>query len=198
MRLLGQLRVATHRAHQTLEQHPLLLPLTSLAMTGDEYRRVLIAFADFYRLLEPALLDDLTHLADAQGNAYRYQPRWPLLQDDLRDLGTVTDTAPSVTTVLPSTDDTGSLLGVLYVLEGATQGGRVIAPCLAGTLCLDAERGARYFHLYKQGTWQHFKALLAHYDEVLDDRAVTPSAVQVFDALYQHLDHYLPPDGMEP
>lgn len=194
--LLGQLRTATRAAHQTLEQHPVLLPLTSPALTSDDYRRVLSAFADFYRALEPPLLDQLTQLADTQGNVYRYQPRWPLLQDDLRDLGTATSAVPSVTPALPSIDDTGTLLGVLYVLEGATQGGRVIAPLLARRLRLDADCGARYFHLYKQGAWQHFKSLLAYYDGILDDRVVTHSAVQVFDVLYQHLDHYLPHNGM--
>lgn len=196
--LLGQLRAATRPAHQALEQHPVLQPLTSPALTGDDYRRVLTAFADFYRMLEPPLLDALSQLADTPDNAYGYQPRWLLLQDDLRDLCAEIVTAPSVTLALPSIDDTGTLLGVLYVLEGATQGGRIIAPRLARTLGLDATCGARYFHLYEQGTWQDFKALLACYDGILDDKAVTHSAVQVFDALHQHLDYYLPPNRTKP
>lgn len=193
--LLGRLRAATRPAHQALEQHPVLLPLSSPALTSEDYRQVLTAFADFYRVLEPLLLDELTKLIDTQDNAYRYQQRWPLLQDDLRDLGTVTCTVPSGTPTLSTIDDIGTLLGVLYVLEGATQGGQIIAPRVTRTLGLEAACGTRYFHLYQQGAWHHFKALLACYDGRLDNKAVTHSAVHVFDALHQHLDHYLRPTG---
>ncbi|MDZ7662422.1 biliverdin-producing heme oxygenase [Thiohalophilus sp.] len=196
--LLGRLRAATRPAHQALEQHPILRPLPGPALTGEDYLRVLNAFADFYRVLEPSLLNEFTRLADKQDTVYRYQQRWPLLRDDLRDLHTMTSIIPPEIPNLPSIYDTSRLLGVLYVLEGATQGGRIIAPHLAKTLGLKATCGARYFHLYKQGMWQHFKVLLACYDGVLDDIAATHSAVQVFDVLYQHFDHYLPPDRTEP
>ncbi|WP_166668798.1 biliverdin-producing heme oxygenase [Thiohalophilus thiocyanatoxydans] len=196
--MISQLRTATKPVHQSLEQHPILQPLLSPVLTREDYRRVLIAFADFYRILEPPLLDELIRVTDQQNTTYHYRPRWPLLQDDLRDLGTMIDTLPSVTPALPSMENTGALLGVLYVLEGATQGGRIIAPHLARTLGLDADCGVRYFRVYQQDTWQQFKALLTCYDGLLDDKAVTHSAVQIFNMLYQHLDHYLPSDRTDP
>lgn len=195
--LLGRLRTATRSAHRLLEQHPVVQPLLSPALTVEEYQRILHAFADFYRVLEPPLLDELMRLSDKQDIPYRYQQRWSLLQDDLRDLDTTIRIVPSAAQVLPAIDDTGALLGVLYVLEGATQGGRIIAPNLARTLGLDAACGARYFHLYRQGMWQHFKVLLAGYEGAPDDEAVTHSAVQVFEALHRNLDHYLPPNGTD-
>ncbi|MDZ7802506.1 biliverdin-producing heme oxygenase [Thiohalophilus sp.] len=196
--LLGRLRTATRPAHQALEQHPILRPLPGPALTDTDYLRVLTAFADFYRILEPSLLDELTKLVDKQDTAYRYQPRWPLLRDDLRDLHTVTSGNPPEIPNLPSICDTSTLLGVMYVLEGATQGGRIIAPNLANTLGLNATCGARYFHLYRQGMWQHFKVLLAGYDRRVNNTAATHSAIQVFDALYLHLDHYPPPNRSRP
>lgn len=185
--LLGLLRQATRQAHHELEQQALLQPLQSEALTRDDYIRVLAAFAGFYRALEPALTDAMDMLPIGRGS-YRYLPRLALLQSDLDDLAAPQPGTIPLLSERPAWPTQDALLGALYVLEGATQGGRVIAPRLAQVLKLGPDRGARYFHLYEQKQWRYFKAMLENCAGGADPLVVAASAVQTFTALHRHLD----------
>jgi heme oxygenase (biliverdin-IX-beta and delta-forming) len=160
--LLARLRQATRPAHHEMEQHPLLRALLSPDLSRQAYVRVLGAFAAFYRDMEPRLmaaLDPLTIQGDTS-TPYRYRPRLSVLQQDLDDLDAQPAGVSAPLPRLPPLQTPEALLGVLYVLEGATQGGRVIAPHLAQALNLGPAFGARYFHLYEAGQWPHLKRIL--------------------------------------
>lgn len=69
--------------------------------------------------------------------------------------------APEICRDLPVIDTYGKALGALYVLEGSTLGGRIIAEILARQLGSDA--CLSYFNSYGNetaGMWQSFKDLL--------------------------------------
>jgi len=69
--------------------------------------------------------------------------------------------APEICRDLPLIDSYGTALGALYVLEGSTLGGRIIAEILAGQL--GSEKCLSYFNSYGNetaGMWQSFKDLL--------------------------------------
>jgi heme oxygenase len=58
------------------------------------------------------------------------------------------------------------VVGCLYVLEGATLGGQVIARRLQETLKIGPENGASFFHGYGRDAghlWKSFRAALAAY-----------------------------------
>ncbi len=160
--LLARLRQATRPVHRELERHPLLRPLLSADLSRRNYVRVLGAFAAFYRDMEPgitAALDALT-IQGETSTPYRYRPRLFVLQQDLDDLDAQQAGVSAPLPRLPALQTPEALLGVLYVLEGATQGGRVIAPRLAQALNLGPAFGARYFHLHEAGQWPHLKRVL--------------------------------------
>ncbi|WP_421621279.1 biliverdin-producing heme oxygenase [Alkalilimnicola ehrlichii] len=152
---LQALRDGTRAAHQRVESHPVLLPLQSDRLTMAQYRRALAVFLAYFAALEAVLPPWLERFPQAD---YRYLPRHPLIRRDLMDIGAVLPEGHSG--AVPQLISRNHLLGVLYVLEGATQGGRVIAPRLQRRLGLDARRGARYFHLYHAGQWRSFRASL--------------------------------------
>ncbi len=76
------------------------------------------------------------------------------LEDDLRTLGTAVD--PSSTQTL-SAGSLAACVGILYVIEGASLGGRVIIRHVAPALGLSAEQGCRYFAGYGEQTGDRWK-----------------------------------------
>ncbi len=180
--LLAALRASTADAHRSLEQHPLLAGLARGAFDRADCIAVLLAFRRVYLALEPRLLTVVPGWAGSSG--YHYEPRLPLLERDLMDLGVgssglegaVLEGTVLEGTVLegavrwPAADQLArflspeSLPGTLYVLEGATQGGRILATRVAERLALEPERGTGYFRLYRQRHWFTFRALLEQLD----------------------------------
>ncbi len=187
--LLQSLRLGTREAHGALEAQPLVRGLLDPTLSPECYAQLLRAFAAFYRRLEPRLSVALDHWHTRFPSVYRYQPRLPLLQADLADLGY--DSSPEPGSVVPVSATIETVPGVLYVLEGATQGGRVIAPRLHRALGVSGHWGARYFNLHGQlDSWAHFRQWLAMIEPHLDQSATLSGARATFSGLHAHLDHW--------
>jgi heme oxygenase len=126
---------------------------------------------------EAALGDWLTLLV---GNGWHYRPRVPALREDLRALGQ----QPGLPTAPPRVDDDAARWGMLYVIEGAQLGGRMIArslrqqqPALSGAL--------RYFELANDDPvgWRRFQATL---DRCLDTPSARAAAIDGAQAMFAH------------
>lgn len=180
--LLLNLREGTQENHRRVEEHPLLRPLTASTLSLEHYARVIAAFTGFYEALEPGLKEWLP-VVDFPG--YRYQPRLPLLVEDRAALPACAVTPCETVPELSCKDE---LIGVLYVLEGATQGGLVIAPRLRHGLALTAGNSARYFNLYRHNSWQKFRAMVDRCQQHYDYRLAMAAARAAFDHLHCHLD----------
>lgn len=180
--LLLSLREGTQENHRRVEEHPLLRPLTASTLSLEHYARVIAAFTGFYETLESRLKEKLP-VVDFPD--YRYQPRLPLLIEDRAALPVC---AVSPCKIVPELSCNDELIGVLYVLEGATQGGLVIAPRLRHRLALTDSNSARYFNLYRQNSWQKFRAMVDHCQQHYDYGLAVAAARATFDHLHCHLD----------
>lgn len=120
--LLRALRDATSARHQEVER---LLPASWSTLGREGYAAYLSQVAGFHVPLEGRLFaaHDWDALGLSDGSA---RPRAPLLCADLAALGIDPATLPYATT-LPDVQDVARALGVLYVLEGSTLGGQVLA-----------------------------------------------------------------------
>ena len=143
-------RRATAAAHAALDA---TLRGAGCFTSVQGYRRYLGAVAPAYAALEATL--------DAAG-AGRLLPDWPrrrklgLIHAELRGMGAALDTLDRPASVAAiEARDTGDIFGALYVLEGATLGGALLAramrglglPAPAAACLLDpygAERGAMW------------------------------------------------------
>ena len=129
MTLLERLRIQTRPSHEAVEKQ---FGLFDRSWSADQYRHLLRRFLGFYDPLEGRI--DVA--ADWSGLGFDWPRRrkTPLLRRDLTALGE----RPELLAALPRCNDlpsAGSLpqaLGCLYVLEGATLGGQVVARHLAG------------------------------------------------------------------
>lgn len=125
--LMLQLRHATADIHATTEQLPLMREVLAPTASLEDYARYLTALYQVYLTIEPLLYAvcgrvTLTQLA--------IRPKLPALQQDLLALGRRGALLPPTgwsSRMRELVTDEAQALGGLYVLEGATLGGRVIA-----------------------------------------------------------------------
>lgn len=195
--LLLYLRQGTQRPHFQVEHHPVLAPLTGSNLCTETYARILSIFLGYYETVESALQCQLEPLLARHQGTYRYLPRTELIRADLRDLGrgNVGRTAAPGHNGLPAPriENAAQALGFLYVLEGATQGGRIIGPRVAARLGLTESHGARYFNLYARKQWQCFRALAQECEPLFAPEPVLKGAQQAFETLSLHLDTWMRP-----
>lgn len=175
------LREATRDIHDRLDRAAVLRPLTSPAITAEEYRDALVALHGFNAPIERALGEGAERL--------------DLLRADLADLGVDADALP-VAGSLPALDSLPARLAARYVLDGSAHGGRAMLPNVTRALGFDATRGARFLAssgIDMAGRW---KALLARLESDLDApesaRAACATAVVLFAALEVWLDGLVP------
>ncbi len=187
--LLVELRQGTEVAHRRLEKHPLLRPLLAPTLSLEHYSRVIAAFTGFYETLEPRIMELALRIAVP---GYRYEPRLPYL---LEDRAVLLPCAVTPGYAAPEFGRDDELVGALYVLEGATQGGRVIAPWVQQKLALTESAGARYFNLYRQNSWEGFRNMVAQGLHDYDSSVAAAAARATFDHLYSHLDLCLSSSG---
>lgn len=194
--LLQQLREQTRPAHLALENQPLLKSLLSTRLTETEYGRILRSMLAFYQSLELKLVPATAGLLRRHPDPdYRYSPRAPLLSEDCRALGCASPELIHPPIELHLDGREAGLLGVLYVIEGSTQGGRFIARHLADTLGLDEHSGARFFNLHRwSDSWMAFRHWVDRelaYNDQDEINSVIEGANMTFSALHTHFDQCL-------
>lgn len=116
---------------------------------------------------------------------WRYRSRLPALKQDLARLGHDPWKFPMPRMLVES--DPSSVAGILYVIEGSTLGGRLIAGQVRAALGNGVP--VSHFLFGDVADWPAFLALLELNAGALDaDRAVF-AACRTFEGLKQHLDN---------
>jgi heme oxygenase len=161
--ILHNLREQTHESHRQLEVRLDLLPAT---LSLDRYRSLLARFYGFYVPVEINLAGLCQHNAPELQFSRRCKVN--LLIRDLEALGL----SRQQITELPLCDNGPTLtrfpqaLGCLYVLEGATLGGQLIARHLESIHGIHQENGGAFFRSYGLDVgmmWRAFGAALTSY-----------------------------------
>jgi heme oxygenase len=170
--LRQQLRRDTAGLHQCLEtQLGLLEPQLSIL----RYRHVLEDFYGFYAPVEVCL----ARLAAGASLAFPLRARSTLIEKDLRALGLSPREIVELPrcAALPELYCSENLAGCLYVLEGASLGGQMIAPLLHRRLGITRESGAAFFVGDAEGTSTRWAVVLGWLDGLVDAGARSESIV---------------------
>lgn len=182
------LREATAEAHAGIEALALMLRLTSEGVTLADYRHYLCAMAEVYAPLEGALYAALDPVVRERLGV---TPKLPALLADLREQGIEwrPDAACSAALAARSLD---ALVGGLYVLEGATLGGRTIARQLRRRLDPRALGGATFLDFHGEHTGPAWRAFCTALDALrvegrLDQAALIEGALATFADIHQQL-----------
>jgi heme oxygenase len=186
--ILTRLKQSTEHAHQAIEAR---VDLLSRLQSVAGYRRLLERFWGFYAPLEPRVAsgpDWASYGVDIQ-----QRMKAPALARDLQALGLPPEAVAALPLcqALPAPDSFPHRLGCLYVLEGATLGGQIIAREARGRLGLTPEHGCSFFASYGEqvgSMWRAFRALLlqAAVGEVAE-AALVRGAHETFEAFDQWL-----------
>lgn len=152
--LLARLHTDTREAHEDVEH---MVDLPASLSSRERYTRLVARFHGFHAAFEPAVsrsLDDERFLGPRRKLA--------LLRADLLALGFSDAQAAALSTPsLPPVPSRSAALGWLYVIEGSTLGGAVIARRAERQLGLTAATGCAYFRSYGDAVgamWTAFRA----------------------------------------
>ena len=176
--ILPLLRQETRPFHDAVEQNPFNHALTAGTVTATETARFL---AKMYGFIQP-------YEAQLQAHAAAFGPEWqldqryraPLILKDLPLLGH--PGTPPLCPALPPLGTRPQLLGAMYVLEGSTLGGQVIARQL--------DKAGIMAHAFFTGRaertgplWKAFCQLLTDAAAPEDQPAIVASAILTFQTL---------------
>lgn len=179
--VLARLKRETRADHERLEA---ALDLTSDRLDRGAYLRCLERLHGFFAPLEAAVA--AVGGWQERGVDLHARRRTSMLEADLRALGEAPTVVPRCRDLYLPTEPAGAF-GALYVLEGSSLGGRVIARHLSETLGIGPESGARFFHGYGERTgemWRSFRAALTAFVRASGDHErIVAGAVSTFAGL---------------
>lgn len=154
--LSAQLKSFTKDVHHDLEKE-FMKQLRSLKTT-EQYAAFLQLLYGFYSVVEQRVYSALP-AAQQQEMHQRRKSEW--LANDIRAL--TTSSAHASCKTYPPLSTLAEALGALYVLEGSTLGGQIIAAVLKKQLNLNDSKGLTFFEAYgdkTQAMWEKFKLFL--------------------------------------
>jgi heme oxygenase len=176
--ILAELKETLAPYHRRVEMN---VNLSAALASAAAYRNLLIKFFGITAALE----DQLILVEDLEIWLPDISRRWktPLLREDLAVWGAGFESYPICIDV-PALESMGPAFGCLYVLEGGTLGGQIIARDVHKHLGLTPENGCRFFSSYGAevgGMWKTFGRCLETWcaanvgcrDEVLEGAAET-------------------------
>lgn len=158
---LDNLRSKTSESHKSLEAIPISKLLVNPNISLHVYSLYLSLMHDvvndFEKFIYPLVDDVILDISERK--------KASLILNDLKSIG---EEKQKGHTFLKNSDQKYSVpfaLGMLYVLEGSTLGGRFILKNIQENLGLDEENGVSYFSGYGNKTGSYWKKFLAYFTE---------------------------------
>ena len=159
-----KLKVETSAMHQELENLPISNAIVKEEVTKEDYLRYLHLMHDVIKDIETSIFP----LLYAEVDDLPKRIKTPLIEQDFASLGYTKPQYPPLFKSLNMQTSTAFAMGVLYVIEGSTLGGRVIYKHIHKLLGIDSNSGAAYFAGYGEETglfWKNFITTLVAYEK---------------------------------
>jgi heme oxygenase len=172
--LIEQIRSASLTEHEKLEKT--LFPYLTNLKTKRDYRRLLHAFYGYVMPVQELISQ---HVNEEMMPDISQRRNAALL---LQDLVALEDTErPRLCTDLPKINSHEAAMGALYVLEGSTLGGKIIAGMIAEKL--GSTEALHFFRGYGEHTgkmWRNFLNILELNHDEKHNRIIVESAGETF------------------
>ncbi|OXA89529.1 biliverdin-producing heme oxygenase [Flavobacterium hercynium] len=181
---LSNLKTKTASSHQKLESLPVSASILSPNMKMNDYAHYLSLMHDVHTNLEEEIFPLLTDIIDD----LKAREKKELLEADLSYLNYTKTNSNRVFN--KEKVSTAFALGIFYVVEGSTLGGRFILKNLETIPGLTEEKGVSYFNGYGNKTgsyWKSFLNLLSTYEEEHNcENEIIDGAIYAFDCIHDH------------
>ena len=184
MTILTRLKTETRAAHDRIEA---AMDLDRRIGSREGYRNLLIRFYGFHRAWEEAAAEKAP-----ERSFFERRRKTQLLARDLETLGLESEDImrlPQCRPLMPLPAPE-AVLGSMYVVEGSTLGGAIIARELERRHGLTAETGCAYFRSYGRdisAMWKSFGAVLLEASSPEADDLIVESAQKTFDVMHDWL-----------
>lgn len=184
--LAGRVKERTKALHQETEE--LLLPKLATIGTPDDYARILEMFYGFFlpvqqRIETQLSATEIPDLADRRKAAS--------LLHDLAAIGKPGEQLP-LCTILPAIKNKAQAFGALYVLEGATLGGRIMTRMLRANNAFPVpEEALHFFAGYGDQTGSRWASFLQALNRQQEVDLLTEAANETFLCLKGWIQHCL-------
>ena len=179
-----RLKQDTQSAHQKLDHHPYLLKLVSDKLCTKSYAEILNA--KWFGLAESNIHQHLLNVNDIA----HIESKQALINKDIMALQSpIEHTSTPSTCALPLASNLHQALGVLYVVEGSTLGGQIIAPRVIKAL--GRTDVCAFYQCYGANKLTNFKNTLTFIQQNTKNEEqvnqVVEGAKLSFESLYQYL-----------
>ncbi len=172
--LIEQIRVATAAEHKALEEK--LFPFLNNINSKEQYAQLLNAF---YGYIFPVQEKIIEHIDQNIVPDIIERRNASFIANDLNSLQI--PLTNSLSNNLPAINDHASAMGALYVLEGSTLGGKIIAKTIAEKL--SSTEALSFFKGYGTETgvmWKKFTQYLEHPENHKNAKTVINTAADSF------------------
>lgn len=180
---LKDLRGQTSESHINLEENKYSKAILSPSVVLSDYQQYIAKMYGVAKACENDIFPAVSSVLTDIGERYKSQ----LILDDLLKIGFSQEQADSIPVFKFEASNTADALGVMYVLEGSTLGGKILYKHINQFLGLNEETGASYFYGYGQQTgllWKNFITTLADYAvEENCEQGIISSSVDTFNAI---------------
>jgi heme oxygenase len=186
--LAHQLKEETKRAHADLEKQ-LITHIRRVNSTGG-YVQLLAMLYGYYKAVEERLQP---FLAAAHFPDHERRRKASHIIDDMQQFnGDVAE--PVLCPDVPAIDSYAKAIGALYVIEGSTLGGKIIAGMIAKQLNRTEEKGGfSFFNCYgndTQAMWSSFKQALDRSFEEKQQEEIITTANETFITFKRWVDRH--------
>ena len=184
---LDKLRLSTSPLHKQLESVPLSQVIVSPEITVQKYAEYLLVMEGIVKDVEAKVYPVISNfISDID-----QRKKLSSIQDDLKVLGF---SVLNEITAFDADFEIPFALGIVYVMEGSTLGGRVILKNIEKQLGFNADNGAKYFSGYKENTgslWKSFLFDMVQYEQQHDCAdAIIEGANFAFGIIHKHFESF--------
>lgn len=183
---LTDIKTQTADSHKKLESLPISASILSPDMKIEDYIHYLSLMHDVHKNTEDVIYPMLAGVIDDLGQRKKKH----LIEGDLQFLNYKKTDAAKVFDV--SGRSIPFALGIFYVIEGSSLGGRFILKNITANQRLSGGEGVSYFTGYGDTTgsyWKNFLNMFAEYEEHNNcSEDIIKGAVYAFDSIYNHFE----------
>lgn len=183
---LNDLKTKTADSHKKLEELPVSMSIMSPDMKIEEYAKYLNLMHDVHADTEQTVYPLFSGLLGDLEQRRKKQ----LIEADLAFLNY--DLSNSEKVFKTENISVPFALGIFYVVEGSTLGGRFILKNVSRVPQLSGDKGVSYFNGYGDKTgsfWKSFLNFLSEYEKQNNcGDAIIEGAVFAFDSIYNHFE----------
>jgi len=183
---LVDLKTKTANSHKKLECLPVSASIISSDMKLSDYIDYLCLMHDVHKEIESVVFPLLSDIIDD----IELRKKTHLIEDDLFYLNHNKTIANRVFNVKEI--NIPFALGILYVIEGSTLGGRYILKNITTITGLDKGQGVSYFDGYGKKTgnyWKSFLIFLEEYEQSYNcGNTIIEGAIYAFDSIHKHFE----------